>query len=225
MPDTTKKQRRHILTNGHRCAAVCLRNEDFCYYHHSTRRRKDVLSQNNNFELLLPEDRSAIQTAIGLVLQPIASNNLDPGRAGLLLYGLQIASLNLPKENPDPNRIPESPVDEVVFHPELGPIAPLAEIPLLESVSREQQLDQRERDLAARNVRLGFRQDALDRREHEILERTNQLDKREKELKEREGRLREENNKPNPSQTVPPSFLRSMPSLLTLRREHGPSGP
>jgi hypothetical protein len=45
----------------------------------------------------MPEDRSAIQLAIGEVLRRIASNDIDPHRAGLLLYGLQIASLNLPK--------------------------------------------------------------------------------------------------------------------------------
>src|SRR5258708_40196450 len=44
----------------------------------------------------LPEDRSAIQRSIGEVLLRIARNEIDPKRAGLLLYGLQIASLNLP---------------------------------------------------------------------------------------------------------------------------------
>ena len=52
----------------------------------------------SSFDLPLPEDRSAIQASIGIILQRIATNDLDPRRAGLLLYGLQIASLNLPKQ-------------------------------------------------------------------------------------------------------------------------------
>jgi hypothetical protein len=130
MPETTETEKpkrlqcRHIFNDGHRCGAVCLRNEEFCYYHHTTRRPAAVSRSNNStFELPLPEDRSAIQTSIGVVLQRIASKELDPRRAGLLLYGLQIASLNLPKEKHDPDRISPSPVDEIVIHPELGPLA------------------------------------------------------------------------------------------------------
>jgi len=42
----------------------------------------------------LLEDRSAIQRALSEVANAIANNRVDPKRAGLLLYSLQIASQN-----------------------------------------------------------------------------------------------------------------------------------
>ena len=99
---TIKYQCRHIFTDGHRCASPCLRHEEFCYYHHTT--RKPIANpakrcgRRTTFHLPLPEDRSAVLQGIGEVLQRIAANDIDPRRAGLLLYGLQIASTNLPRQ-------------------------------------------------------------------------------------------------------------------------------
>jgi hypothetical protein len=138
-------QCRHIFTDGHRCGSPALRAEDLCYYHHTTRKpAKQRRTRHSTFEIPLPEDRSAIQHTIGQVLQRIAANDIDPRRAGLLLYGLQIASLNLPKSQqsshstargrypnrtPDPDPIPQSQlVEEIVLDPELGPIAPRTEL-------------------------------------------------------------------------------------------------
>ena len=105
-----KYQCRHIFTDGHRCGSICLRGEPFCYYHHTTRKPapRQSLGKKSSFDLPLPEDRSAIQASIGIILQKIASNDLDPRRAGLLLYGLQIASLNLPKQQPTRRRRPRT---------------------------------------------------------------------------------------------------------------------
>jgi hypothetical protein len=146
-PDTKQYQCRHIFTDGHRCASPCLRQEEFCYYHHTTRKPvadpRQRRSRRSTFHLPLPEDRSAIQSSIGQVLQRIASNDIDPRRAGLLLYGLQIASLNLPKPQPQsqpatrsgyPTRSPYEPettnqtVEEITIDPALGILAPRTEI-------------------------------------------------------------------------------------------------
>ncbi len=146
-PDTKQYQCRHIFTDGHRCASPCLRQEEFCYYHHTTRKPvadpRQRRSRRSTFHLPLPEDRSAIQSSIGQVLQRIASNDIDPRRAGLLLYGLQIASLNLPKPQPNtqpatgsryPTRSPYEPettsqtVEEITIDPALGILAPRTEI-------------------------------------------------------------------------------------------------
>lgn len=128
-PDQPKRYRcRHIFTDGHRCGSPCLRREEFCYYHHTTRRPIEDPSQRRArttaFDLPLPEDRSSIQHAIGEVLQRIAANEIDPKRAGLLLYGLQIASLNLPKAI----ETKLEPVEEIVSHPQYGTLAPQAEV-------------------------------------------------------------------------------------------------
>jgi hypothetical protein len=127
--ETPKRfQCRHIFTDGHRCGSPCLRGEDLCYYHHTTRKPaphpRTRRCRRAAFEIPLPEDRSAIQHSIGQVLQRIAANDIDPRRAGLLLYGLQIASLNLPK----PQATQPELVEETTTHPELGTLAPPAEI-------------------------------------------------------------------------------------------------
>jgi hypothetical protein len=132
-PDTEKRfQCRHILPAGSRCASPCLRGEEFCYFHHTTRRpipKWELESREQRRETFAvpdPEDRSSIQHAIGDVLRRIASNTIDPRRAGLLLYGLQIASLNLPKQKPDAK--PIETVEEIVFDASLGLLAPRTEI-------------------------------------------------------------------------------------------------
>src|SRR5258708_6926517 len=128
--ETKRYQCRHIFTDGHRCGSICLRGEPFCYYHHTTRKPapRQSLGRKSSFDLPLPEDRSAIQASIGIILQRIASNDLDPKRAGLLLYGLQIASLNLPKQRPDQHEDEPEQVHEITTHPELGTLAPQTEI-------------------------------------------------------------------------------------------------
>src|ERR1700734_3403104 len=134
MPDTastTQYQCRHIFTDGRRCASPCLRQEEFCYYHHTTRQPvanpTQRRSRRSTFDLPLPEDRSAIQSSIGQVLQRIASNDIDPRRAGLLLYGLQIASLNLPRDLAPSRATVAETVEEIILDPVLGTLAPRSE--------------------------------------------------------------------------------------------------
>src|ERR1700732_1536585 len=131
MSDTTKRyQCRHIFTDGHRCGSPCLKQEEFCYYHHTTRRpagnTRGRGPEQAEFDISIPEDRSAIQSTIGEVLRRIARNEIDPKRAGLLLYGLQIASLNLARAA-EPAR-DAAPVERITADPELGTLAPQTEI-------------------------------------------------------------------------------------------------
>ena len=132
-PEPARYQCRRIHVDGRRCGSPCLRGEEFCYFHHTTRtpaKLKELAERERlreTFALPLPEDRSAIQHGIGQVLQRIASNNIDPRRAGLLLYGLQIASLNLPKERPLKRHEEPEIVEEIIEDPELGLLAPQLE--------------------------------------------------------------------------------------------------
>ncbi len=137
MPTTpeTKYQCRHIFPDGHRCGSPCLRTQELCYQHHATRRPladpHHRRARGEAFTLTLPEDRASIQIAIGEVLTRIAAGEIDARRAGLILYGLQIASLNLPKVAPLP--APEAPaplVEMIVEHPVLGTIAPKSPMPV-----------------------------------------------------------------------------------------------
>src|ERR1700728_605980 len=98
MTETKPKryQCRHIFTDGHRCGSICLRGEEFCYYHHTTRKPaqnpRARRSRQSTFAIPLtaPIVRSGLKSTIVEVLRRIASTDLDPRRAGLLLYGLQI---------------------------------------------------------------------------------------------------------------------------------------
>lgn len=158
-------QCRHILASGVRCGSPALRDEAFCYYHHSTRKpipRRTVADRKAHqasFELPTPEDGLALQVGIGEVLRRIAANEIDRRRAGLLLYGLQIASSNLQRLNAHkaqqkalqqaanpatgeqthvvsqiPEKIAEDIVEEIVHDPIHGDLAPEAELPRPEDI-------------------------------------------------------------------------------------------
>ncbi len=135
--DETRFQCRHIFTDGRRCGSPALHGpdgaENFCYFHHNSRRPIQDAStrRRRQSRFTLPSsadlsERSGIQLALSEVLQKIACNEIDPRRAGLLLYGLQIASLNLPKSAPREESI--EPVSEVTLDPEHGLLAPPAEL-------------------------------------------------------------------------------------------------
>jgi hypothetical protein len=131
---TRRFQCRHVFTGGHRCGSPCLTGEDFCFYHRGLHARQAVptvdLSQGEHRATPSPspprKTAPAIQQAIGEVLNRLAANELDPRRAGLLLYGLQIASLNLPR--PAVQLEQETTVEEIVTDPDLGTVAPRAKL-------------------------------------------------------------------------------------------------
>ncbi len=133
---TPKRYRcRHIFIDGHRCGSPSLRGEPFCYYHHTSRGFADEKRLRRTwaeFELPPLEDRSSVLAAINEVLQRIAGNNIPVKQAGLLLYGLQIASLNLPEssevESQSDAYSKEQTVEEVIISPPYGDLAPIAEL-------------------------------------------------------------------------------------------------
>ena len=129
--ETPRYQCRHVFTDGRRCGSPALRTQNFCYFHHTSRRPiQDAPTRKrrqSTFALPTPADlseRSGIQHTIGLILSRIASNEVDPRRAGLLLYGLQIASLNLGKAKPTADSTET--VDDLTLDPIDGLIAPPA---------------------------------------------------------------------------------------------------
>lgn len=162
--DPTQYQCRHIKPDGGRCGSPALRNEHFCYYHHNGRRSGPRQPQVNSvtarkastFDLPSPADlseHSGLGLALGLILHKIAHNEIDPRRAGLLLYGLQIASMNLKRSTTiKPVNLPC--IEDLAFDSDHGFLAPQAELGqseydersgrgkvqrLLEKIEREQQ--------------------------------------------------------------------------------------
>ena len=95
---------RHIKTNGTRCKAPSLTTGFWCYFHsrlhqrHATfRHTKDTrgyLIPGQHIELTALEDRESVQVALSVVINALATGNLDIKRATALLYGLQLASSN-----------------------------------------------------------------------------------------------------------------------------------
>ena len=86
---------RHIKASGTKCQAPALKDEKFCYFHTRSRAHaKRYIDHWEAIEIPLLEDRSAIQRALSEVANAIANNRIDPKRAGLILYSLQIASQN-----------------------------------------------------------------------------------------------------------------------------------
>ena len=136
--DEVLLQCRHIRPDGRRCGSPSLRARNFCYHHDLTRRpgpRQPQVNtaraaKANTFTLPTPADlseRAGLQLAVGQILHKIANNEIDPRRAGLLLYGLQIASTILPKPTKAEAAIIAEIVEEVIEDPELGALAPEAE--------------------------------------------------------------------------------------------------
>jgi hypothetical protein len=125
---------RHIRVNGERCGSPALRSDPFCYFHtelgkrHRNLRspaeaiptilhpmslqdgtqRDPIFAEPTDppFRLDLPplEDRHSIQVALSLVITALAEGRIDPKRAAMLFYGLQVASGNAHKLNPVPKR-------------------------------------------------------------------------------------------------------------------------
>ena len=91
---TMYQECRHIMPSGLKCHSPALRNEFFCYYHINLRRSTAPKGVFDDQSLKLPslEDSSAVQIALTQVLDALSSSKLDARRAGLLLYGLQIAA-------------------------------------------------------------------------------------------------------------------------------------
>ena len=97
-PTPSSLRCRHTV-DGRRCGSPAMRGERFCYHHHQTRRPVAALRQRRarqaTFSVPAPESRPQIQQAIGDIMLRIANNDIDPRRAGLLLYALQLATSNL----------------------------------------------------------------------------------------------------------------------------------
>ena len=109
---------RHIHTNGMQCHSPALTGGLHCYFHdrlyqrHSgfrfTPATRGYLLPGRDIQLAPLEDRASIQVALSVVINALATGNLETKRATALLYGLQIASSNslrLDLSSRDPNRV------------------------------------------------------------------------------------------------------------------------
>ena len=224
--DPTQYQCRHIKPDGARCGSPALRNEQFCYYHHSTRRcgpRQPGVTtlsarKSSTFDLPSPADlaeHTGIGLALGLILHKIAHNEIDPRRAGLLLHGLQIASINLKRHRTPQPAILLS-VEEVAFDPDFGPLAPEAELGSNEPKGQVQLLVERlDRE---EQVRKDLEQADWDARRQAF-----EAEKQQREAWKREDELRPDKPESNPQSAHPQSTIESPCPEITLASPLTPS--
>ena len=128
----------HVRPSGKKCAAIAIRGHRFCYFHLQSRRGHSNVTPAESVAngatapapqfatLTLPmlEDRSAVQLVLTEVLRALAANQIDAKRAGLLLYGLQIAAGNCSKTDEIGDQFQ---VAELELTPEGEEVGPLIE--------------------------------------------------------------------------------------------------
>ena len=89
----------HIKTNGTQCGYPALRERRYCFFHKKWQGQHIALnapaSSPLGFTMPVLEDADSVQVALMQVMRLILAGQLDPKAAGLLLYALQTASLNL----------------------------------------------------------------------------------------------------------------------------------
>jgi hypothetical protein len=108
----------HIKTNGTQCGSPAVRGRRFCFFHKNWHGERIPLGAlpaanlNASFTLPVLEDADSIQVALMQVMRLILARQIDPKMAGLLLYALQTASVNLRHTELEPR-----PRERVVIDP------------------------------------------------------------------------------------------------------------
>ncbi|HEY3928731.1 MAG TPA: hypothetical protein VGL89_10170 [Candidatus Koribacter sp.] len=112
----------HIKTNGSFCDSPALLGDDYCYFHRADRERQKRVARARTkvfvppLELPVLEDRETIQVAIGQVLNELLADRLDRRIAGLVLYGLQTAAINVRDANFEVSIYEENTPEEYTEH-------------------------------------------------------------------------------------------------------------
>jgi hypothetical protein len=101
----------HIKMNGTQCGSPALRWRRQCFFHERIRRErakiaKDMSAQRR-FDLPLLEDANSVQVALMKTIQMLGSGRMDHRTAGLMLYALQTASINLRNADFEANDVTE----------------------------------------------------------------------------------------------------------------------
>ena len=89
----------HVKVNGTQCGSPSLRRRRLCFFHRRAQDQKAriIADQFKQARFVVPllEDANAVQMALMQVMQLLVSGLMEPKIAGLMLYALQTASINL----------------------------------------------------------------------------------------------------------------------------------
>jgi hypothetical protein len=105
----------HVKTNGTQCGSPALRRKRYCFFHEKVRRERTKIaasaSAQRSCDLPLLEDANSVQMALMKVIQMLGCGQMDHKTAGLILYGLQTASINLRNTNFEAKRVTDVVID------------------------------------------------------------------------------------------------------------------
>lgn len=93
----------HVKASGDTCGSYALRGSNVCYWHHKARESREergvanrrARAKTTGIVLPLLEDANSIQVAIQMVAQAVADRRITRSEAGMLLYSVQLAIMNL----------------------------------------------------------------------------------------------------------------------------------
>jgi hypothetical protein len=97
----------HLKVNGTQCGSPSLRETKYCYYHIRYHwPEMEAVENNREFRQYLPtlEDANSIQISLAKVIERLIMQEVDHKTAALMLYALQIASMNLKRTSLEPER-------------------------------------------------------------------------------------------------------------------------
>lgn len=96
----------HLHQDGTYCQSPPMRGRDYCYTHLQLLGRRMQMAkaracaQKSQLHLPLPEDLHGVQVAIAQLMDAVATDRVDPGRARVLLSALRLAASNLKSRTP-----------------------------------------------------------------------------------------------------------------------------
>ncbi len=79
---------RHIKADGHRCRSGAIEGKPYCFFH----MKLDRIHKRDRIEIPPIEDSTSVFLALGQVVRALNYDTMECKRAGLMLYGLQIAA-------------------------------------------------------------------------------------------------------------------------------------
>ena len=85
---------KHVKLDGTRCAQPARRGKDYCRFHHIIY-EPVVIPGQPLYRPPILEDSASVQVVIMQVIRELMRQPIDKHNAGLILYGLQLASSNL----------------------------------------------------------------------------------------------------------------------------------
>jgi|SRR5579863_5302889 len=84
----------HIKVNGIRCGSPAMREEVFCYFHQRMYRGVPTPPKSRLHPIALFEDEQSIQASLMEIVNALVRNQIDIGRARLIMRALHIAVRN-----------------------------------------------------------------------------------------------------------------------------------